>query len=86
MKTPARIAIETAGVYRVSPSPECAAHGIGSPHNLCQHRDTCRELLALLKDCESYAYAMGMLQGSGEGTQLAARCRALIARAAGTAA
>lgn len=38
------------------------------------------ELLAMLRDCESYAGAMGALNGSGEGAQLAARCRALIAK------
>lgn len=45
--------------------------------------DEMAELLALLCDCESYAYAMGTLQGSGEGAQLAARCRELIAKAEG---
>ena len=41
------------------------------------------ELLSVLRDCESYAHAMGKLNNSGEGAQLAARCRELIAKAEG---
>jgi hypothetical protein len=41
------------------------------------------KLLAMLRDCESYAHAMGKFNGSGEGAQLAARCRELIAKVEG---
>lgn len=41
------------------------------------------EMLALLRDCESYAGAMATFNNSGEGAQLAARCRELIAKAEG---
>lgn len=36
------------------------------------------ELLPLLRDCESYAHAQAVFNHSGEGAQLATRCRALI--------
>lgn len=41
------------------------------------------QMLVLLRDCESYAGAMAVIHQSGEGAQLASRCREIIEKLEG---